>query len=316
MHKQLDLSRMLQDYNIPYAEHGHTRCSNGWINIHCPFCNPNLKKDFHLGYNIQDGNFSCWRCGPHYFWDSMEMIFKRPKSVIEPLLKRYSMTRGASKKERTQKKSSSPFQLPSNLSRMQPEHRQYLRKRGFIPSQIENTWKAVATSHSSLLGGLNYKFRILIPIYFEGQVVSFQARDITGKQHLRYMACPEEREIMHHKHILYRAPQPETNEYGICVEGVFDAWRIGPLAFATLGIKYTPEQVRMMVRTFKKIVILFDPGEDAKKQSQKLASELSFMGVEVKNIIMEGDLDPGDMPQQKADELVKYLTESFFVRRN
>jgi DNA primase len=134
--------------------------------------------------------------------------------------------------------------------------------------------------------------------------VSFQSRDYTGKNDMRYLACPMKIEQVHHKHILYRK-KGAHNEVGICVEGITDVWRFVDNAFATFGIAYTPAQVRVISKLYKRVVTLFDPEPQAQSQAIKLGAELTFRGVEVENISLA--TDPAEMSQADADYLKKQL---------
>ena len=196
--------------------------------------------------------------------------------------------------------------LPSNTGSMGPFHRKYLERRGFDPDKLERMWGLLGTGPLSLLDKLNYSRRIIIPIFWEGEQVSFQGRDITGKAMQKYLACPEEREIIKHKHILYRS-QEVSQDYSqcICVEGVADVWRIGRWAVATFGIKYTREQLRIL-RRFKRVVVWFDEEPQAQQQARKLRMDLSFSGVETEQIFTPKD--PADTDPATVRKLVhKYL---------
>ena len=89
------------------------------------------------------------------------------------------------------------------------------------------------------------------------------------------------------------------------VEGPTDVWRLGSLAFAVSGIKYTPIQVRNISKAFKQVAIVFDADPQAKIQATKLVAELRFRGVDAFRVDIEGD--PGSMKQEDADYLVKNL---------
>jgi hypothetical protein len=78
-------------------------------------------------------------------------------------------------------------------------------------------------------------------------------------------------------------------------------------SFATSGIKYTPKQVRVMAKSFKRIWVMFDDDPQALVQAKKLVSELRFRGVEA--MLFESIIasDPGSMKQNDADYLIKQL---------
>ena len=162
----------------------------------------------------------------------------------------------------------------------------------------------LGTGPVSSLDGINYKFRIVTPIFWQGEQVSFQARDITNKSKLKYITCPKDRELIHHKHILYSSSVLPSYT-GIIVEGKTDVWRFGDSAYATFGIKYTPTQVRLIANMFKRVAVIFDDETQAIIQANKLVGELKFRGVDAWTVSIDGD--PGSMKQSEADYLIKNI---------
>jgi len=187
---------------------------------------------------------------------------------------------------------------------MRPGHRKYLIRRKFDPDKLEREWGLLGTGPVSRLDRINYSRRILIPIHWDGKLVSFQTRDITGRSELKYLACSLEREKIPHKTILY-GKQEAWNDTGICVEGVTDVWRLGPAAFAVFGIEYKPQQVRLIAKTFHRVAVVFDDDPQAVVQADKLVAELRFRGVDAWRVDIVGD--PGDMDQDDADYLVREI---------
>ena len=185
-----------------------------------------------------------------------------------------------------------------------------MEKRGFDANYLETKYGLLGTGPVSSLDGINYKFRIVAPIYWFDKQVSFQARDITNRSKLKYITCPKDLELVFHKDILYGnwwqlahyLPQV-SNDTGIIVEGITDVWRYGNYAYATFGIKYTPTQVRLIANIFKRVAVMFDNETQAIIQANKLVAELKFRGVDAWTVSIDGD--PGSMKQSEADELVK-----------
>jgi hypothetical protein len=129
---------------------------------------------------------------------------------------------------------------------------------------------------------------------------------VTGKSDRKYLACPTDREVKHHKHILY-GRQECWKGTGIIVEGVTDVWRLGPTACAVYGIQYRQEQVLEIAKRFKRVAIVFDAESQAQAQARKLAVELRpALGTEPV-VVNLGSADPGSMSQDDADHLVREL---------
>jgi len=301
----MDIIRLFQEYNVDYVTEGNKHCSPGFVNTHCPHCSGS--RDYHLGFDLSGGYFNCWRCGWHPVDITIAKLLGIRVSDARIIIREYG---GVSKLHAPIKKEPivrpKALKLPSNTQPLQKQHKSYLLKRKYDPTYLQNDWHVVGTGPISLLDGLNYGHRILAPIFWQGRMVSFQCRDITGKAELKYLTCPKSREIIHHKHILYGIEERfEKWDVCICTEGVFDVWRIGKYGVCTFGIKYTPEQLRLLAR-FERVVVWFDQEKQAQEQASKLIGELRFRGVRTGRIFT--DTDPGDTPAEQVKiEIYKML---------
>jgi len=301
------------DYGIETAPEGHKHCIDGWVNITCPHCTGS--EGYHLGFNIGGAYYSCWRCGTHSINYTLAKLLQVHPKQAKQIGKEYKVFRknagGINNLSIDVKIGQKKFKYPSGVYELSKPHRRYLKKRHFDPDQLVKDWGLLGTSPTSGLkskegGFIFYKFRILVPIIWEDQIVTYQCRDYTDRQALKYMACPQEREIIHHKHILYGHPDLWEKRIGIVVEGVFDVWRLGRSACATLGVGFTSEQVKTLARLFDKIFIVFDPEKQANLQAKKLQEELQFRGVE-SYVYTDLETDPGAMSNDDARYLLKEL---------
>lgn len=299
----MDIIQLYQDFNIDFVTEGHKHSRPGWVNCECPFCSSSITNPgYHLGWNETEEYFFCWRCGWHPPVRTISELLKIPINAVPEVLKQYGVNHIRQRIKPVVPKKE--FKFPFATSDLEKAHKKYLINRGFNPQEIEKIWKIKAVGPIGKLDGINYRFRIILPYYWNGQIVSFDSRDITGRSTAKYIACPKEREIIEHKSILYGL-QEEWTETGICVEGPTDVWRLGVNSFAVSGIEYTHAQVRVMAQTFKRIAVIFDDESQAQKQAKKLVADLKFRGVDAWNIKITGD--PGSMKQSEADELVKSI---------
>lgn len=298
----MNIIQLYKDFNVPFATEGHKHCREGWVNTTCPFCTGN--PGMHLGYNMADNFYVCWRCGWKATHKALALLIHVSEKEAKEIARKYggkSYVKSAVTVRVGQKK----FRLPPSTAPMNDRHKRYLTKRKFDPEVIEKIWNVQGTGPISIMDGISFSHRLVIPIYWEDRIVSFQTRDITAKHSLRYITCPEQRERIKHKHIFYQAIPTKDSDACICVEGVTDAWRFGYGAIATFGIKYTKYQVREISKRFKKVFVVFDDDPQAIKQSEKLTAELILRGVDAYSIKIQGD--PGDMAQADADALKKEL---------
>lgn len=297
----MDILRFYKDFGVDYLTEGHKHCRDGFVNTPCPFCTGNA--GYHLSWNIDDEYFICWRCGWKPPMKTLHELTKIPYHELKDIIPAYGINR--SKVER-KAKGKKEFKLPSGVSELVKGHKRYLRRRGYDPYEIETVWGVQSLSPVSTLDGISYSHRILLPFNWNGQIVSFDSRDVTDKQQNKYQACPKEREYVEHKKILY-GNQEAWGKLGIIVEGPTDAWRIGGLAGATSGIKYTPAQVRVIANTFEHVAVVFDSEHQAQIQAKKLVADLKFRGVHAWNEKLKRGYDPGKLKDYEAKELVKRI---------
>jgi hypothetical protein len=297
----MNIEQLYRDYNIIFVTEGHKHTRPGWVNTSCPFCTGN--PGYHLGYDINGNKFVCWRCGGHRAQETISKLLNVDWKEANAILKQYgSLTARVTTQHKVKIK---PFKLPSNVTELQENHIQYLEKRNFDPNYLIKKYQLKGTGPMAILDKINYKHRIIIPYLWDNIIVSFDSRSISNTAQNKYMACPDAREDKPRKSILYGI-QNNWKDVGICVEGPTDVWRLGDYAFAVSGIKYTPAQVRLMSKLFKRVPIMFDGNEPiAKEQADKLVGDLKFRGVD--SFRVDIDNDPGSMSESEAKYIVKQL---------
>jgi hypothetical protein len=302
----IDIIKLYQKFGITFQESG-PGIAKGWVGIPCPFCTGH--HGFHLGYCVDPkskffGAFSCWRCGGKKATKVISTILSVDEREAYLIIKQYSLDGSniAFYSPGIKKGPSSGVticKLPPGTGSLKAIHKKYLRDRGFLPSKIAAKYSLQATGPA---GGYNH--RIIIPIEFESKLVSYQGRDITDRSELKYKACREEDEVRPHKHCLYGYDNV-VGDSVVVVEGVTDVWRLGDGSVATFGIKYTQEQVALLLR-FKRVFILFDGEEQAQEQARLLAIALYSEDRHVEIVELSGG-DPGEMKQEDADGLMREL---------
>ena len=303
----MDILQLYQDFSVDYLTEGHKHCRPGWVNTECPWCSGN--PGYHLGYEMTGDYYVCWRCGWHPIVPTIAKLINMPEKEAYHLVKKYGALIARLIKEPVTKIRILAHRMPSDTMPLLPHHKKYLEDRGFDPDYLEKEYKLLSTGPSSTLTSyrtLDYKNRILIPYIWNGEQVSYDTRvpqDLAPHEK-RYKACPEERELIPHKEILY-GKQDKWTKSGVLVEGPTDVWRFGSNSFAVSGIKYTAPQVRAIAHTFSRVAVCFDDDPQAIIQSNKIVAELKFRGVDTFRVDIEGD--PGSMKQSEADYLVKQL---------
>lgn len=289
----MEIEEILDDLGVSYLREGNHHCRPGWIQIDCPYCGTVEK--YHMGFNLSGRYFNCWKCGGHHPAKVLRTLGVAGEKEAQDLLR--SMDGAALDRPLKKRKGlKEPKHRISLDSRMAWAHRQYLRKRGFRPDEIQRIWQVGAISLAAKL-----PWRLYIPIHQRGQRVSWTTRAIGEGVTQRYVSASAEEESVNHKEVVYGLDLCFHSV--VVVEGPTDAWRIGPGAGALFGTAFSPAQVLQLSQVPHRI-ICFDSSDEAQERAQDLASQLSVFPGSTQNVILDAE-DPGEADEKE----VKLLRE-------
>lgn len=275
------VENILNFLGIPFVTHGqHRHTTSGWLNVGCPWCG--LVGHYRLGINKSYVYCHCWACGPHDLVKTLSELSRRPVSEVKRLFG--GVQRSRPKAEETERPGK--LVIPSGLIPLldSKPHCAYLRRRGLEPASIAALWRVQAIAHHQSLA-----WRLFIPIYLRGEVVSWTTRSISKSHPLRYRAASANEEKFNHRHLLYGEDYCTTSV--VVCEGPTDVWRVGPGAVATFGKSFTRPQVRRIVR-FTTRTVCYD--KDGQGQAQKLCRMLEVFPGNTFNANLVTADDPGD----------------------
>ena len=294
-----DILSFLSEYSIPYKSSGKN-VSTGWVEVKChaPLCNDPSE---HLGINLSSGSFHCWKCGNKgNFYTLVSQLTKERRNKIEEIVAHFQIGLATKKQEHIKKTIQEENILPKVLTKLPNLHKEYLIERGFDPKEIQREYKIVAQYHTG-----DYSYRLIIPVFVEGKMVTFTSRDVTGEQKLKYKSCPNEKSIIPIKQCLYNIDSVQQGGNILIVEGVFDVWRMGGSCIATFGTEVTKAQIYLLIeKELTNIYIMYD--SDAYKKSEQLAYKLSPFTKKVEVIKLSKE-DPANLSHQEALEIRKSL---------
>ena len=151
-----------------------------------------------------------------------------------------------------------------------------------------------------------YAFRLIIPVYMEGRILTFTTRDVTGQLEPTYKSQPTDRAIIDAKRCLYNVDRAR-GDVGVVLEGCLDVWRIGDNAVGTFGTEYTQEQVRILCKKFRKLYILFDDEDTAQGKARQLAWDCCSVIPKVEVLRIRGKKDPDSLTEDEAGWIRKEL---------
>jgi DNA primase len=109
------------------------------------------------------------------------------------------------------------------------------------------------------------------------------------------------------RRILYNGDQAKNYQIGVLVEGVTDAWRVGPRAVALLGKSVSSFQRDLLCAYFHggTLIIMLDPDaiEDIDRVHKQLHPE-QFKGT-CKVVKLPDDTDPGESTTEFLYEQIR-----------
>jgi hypothetical protein len=193
------------------------------------------------------------------------------------------------------------LELPAGLVPLMKQHKRYLQGRGFDADDLVRLWGIQAIGLA-----VDLAWRIFIPAYYQGQVVSWTTRSISDNVTSRYWSAGQDQESMPLKHLLYGEQYCQNTV--IVTEGPLDAWAIGPGAVSVCGVSYTQQQVSRMVR-YPTRVICFDNEPDAQRRALKLAESLSAFNGDTYNVLLSGK-DAASSPKREIELLRREFLEN------
>lgn len=245
-----------------YDQSGHKHARAGWLQLNCPFCASNK---YHLGYRLDRGWFSCWKCGRLQAYKVLRALLPNARAHWESLLRPQA---GGSFRPHVE--CGVRVEYPRGLGPLQAAHKRQLARWGFDPDELEELWELKGTGALSDL-----PWRIIMPIKYEGRVVSWASRALQGPKDRRFRSATPKQSLVPFNQVLYGGDAVRGN--GIIVsEGYRDAWRIGHgLGTSVNGIHgVSPQQLQQILR-FARRIVCFDNEPEAQRRARVLADKLS-----------------------------------------
>lgn len=295
-YSDVDVISLFDSESIDYKSQGKN-ISAGWIGVDCPFCG---EQNYHCGVNLDTKRYSCWVCSQKgtlvkIFAILLKLNYGQANSIIDNFRGFYY--------EAPIRELSEEVVMPSNLSSLTKIGINYLTNRGFDAAEIEKKYRLQESNMFSTLtvkdATWDFRWRIIIPIIMDHEIITYTGRDFTGKQDPRYRNAPIEAGTMLTSECLYNIDS--VTDRILLVEGPTDVWKLGSEAVATLGVKFSHSQInRILKKNLKKIVILFDSG--AENAARLLADALNPYVLDLKVYIVDGE-DPGSMDFNEAHKL-------------
>lgn len=287
---------VVRELRIPVAPEGHEHRRLGWLNIDCHLCSRGWKH-FRLGLNEHYVYGSCWHCGRVNIVEALSVLSGESKANVHKLLEELrSGARLSPHPSRSRERGR--LVLPRNVGCLTSAHIRYLESRNLDPDEVMKFWEVQGLG---LEAESHLRWRLFIPVFLHGEMVSWTTRSIGDTHAVRYRSASPEQESVDHKSILYGADHARHSI--IVCEGPIDAWTIGPGTVATMGTAYSRTQVLEMVR-YPLRVICFDNERTAQIRAKILCDMLSVFPGQTFNVRLDGK-DPNSSSRREIKELRK-----------
>ena len=175
-YSEFNIIQFLEDQEIFHRFSGENVGKN-YVGFRCPWCSGEKE---HGGVHLTHKHFSCWQCGES----------ASPPKLVKQILncfwaEAYYTVENYSLKDReaprisaslTTKRSVKAVTLPAATQYLVGPGSLYLQSRGFDPEIIA---KKYGVKETGPIG--DDRFRLVIPIYIDGQLVSYTTRDYTSR---------------------------------------------------------------------------------------------------------------------------------------
>lgn len=300
--------------------------SGEYYRVCCPFCSDSRYRlwinhrwntlDPVSGAAFGKGLCICYNDGCDLGEGVDRRVRRQKQDTLEKILKPYVAHTVRLRTPRRMVPKAVEAKLPHDcvpLSRLSHGHAaiQYLLSRGFDPAQLERDWQVLYCYRDV---NPSVSERLIIPIYDETGLRGWQARYIgtpPSSNIPKYFTMPG----TPRNNVLYNYYRASKYPFGILVEGVTDAWKVGLNAVASLGSSFSARHFQMMQAAWGStgLGLLYDNELDDPKKARKYRKALDMLrtpnafaqGV-VEFRLPPGVNDPGDMD---STQLKAYLNE-------
>jgi len=277
----------LEKFVRKYGQYKEVPSRPDEVRFCCPYCvdigkPPDTK--FHLYINLTYGVGYCFRCNKILKFGKKYKVICSFKTSSESYLS-------------LRKKTVSLNKIPESISLFGSKGYEYLlHKLGNIYSK-EEIDSFIKDYNLELCVDKNYPFlyyRIMIPIYFLGELVGFQFRTILGED-AKYITLGFKNK--NPKNYLFNFDKASLQDKEVwLVEGVFDVFPLQDKAVAIFGKNLVKSQVNLLKLVWSKVNIALD--KDAYDKAVQLASNLLEQGFQVSIVELKDDRDPCDLGKE------------------
>lgn len=152
--------------------------------------------------------------------------------------------------------------------------------------------------------------RLIIPIYRSGMLVGWQARAL-GDHQIKYYTMPG----LHVGQLIYNSDRSRNYDFGVIVEGVMDAWRVGLQSGALFGKKMSWRQRELAVAYWGNGALCLMLDSDATEDMDRIQQMINPDSFRWGSFCLElPGKDPADMDHETIWGLIASYARSRNIR--
>jgi hypothetical protein len=184
----------------------------------------------------------------------------------------------------------------------------YVIKRGFDPVELGKFWGVCYCSKCEVTPKTPFpdlvQGRLVIPIFKEDVLVGWQTRAIVDGDVPKYYTMPG----FPKSRMIFNQDRARQYRFGVVVEGVFDAFRVGPRAVALFGKSMSQTQRELAVSFWGQGSLCIMLDNDALEDMERLSKVMDPMRFKDGSfiVVLPRGHDPGSM---ERPELWRLITE-------
>jgi DNA primase len=185
------------------------------------------------------------------------------------------------------------------------ESKKFLKDKNFLESEIYENGLITKTKKGNFID--KFRNRIIFPIFnIKNEIIGFGGRVIDNKSIPKYLNSPETI-VFNKRYNLYAlnfVRKYSNKDYIIVVEGYMDVVSLNQYGItnvvASLGTALTIEQVKLLKRYYKKIVLCYDMDDAGVKATNRAIELLNTEKLNVKVLTLEDCKDPDEYIRKKG----------------
>lgn len=274
------ITSILDNHGIEYWEEGNN-VSPDTVNVQCPFCDDHSN---HCGIFVENMVYHCWRCdGKGWFGYLLSTLTGRSLQVCNEEIEAagYTFTKTPLEEIQSVFRGSVKPRKEENKFQGLPEYFEAITSNTNFPLldwylNLRKVEKATVIDHNCGICRVGpFMNRMIIPVFERGQVVSYQAADLTRKSPWKYKNAFAKMDF------LYNIDRIQKKGLLIITEGVLDCWRVGPHCVCSFGTHLTDRQKSLIIEKEPEYLIgLWD--NDA---YWKMVEQMEYFDPFVENVV-------------------------------